>query len=89
MKLIPRVASLAAFAILAAGLAGCAATAKSDAHDHAGADAGDAKSHCEMHRKMMSGKPAAEQQSMMQEHMKSMSPEMRQKMQAMHERCKS
>ncbi len=48
----------------------------------------DMQSHCEMHKKMMSGKPSAERQAMMQEHMKSMTPEMRQKMQAMHEQCK-
>jgi len=41
-----------------------------------------------MHKKMMSGKPSAEQQAMMQEHMKSMTPEMRQRMQAMHDQCK-
>jgi hypothetical protein len=48
----------------------------------------DTQSHCEMHRKMMAGKPPAQQQAMMQEHMKSMAPEMRQRMQAMHEQCK-
>jgi hypothetical protein len=46
------------------------------------------QAHCEMHKKMMTGKPTAEQQAMMQEHMKSMTAEMRQKMQAMHEQCK-
>jgi Spy/CpxP family protein refolding chaperone len=88
MKLIPRAIPLAASVLLAAALGGCAATAKSDAHDHASAEATDSKSQCEMHGKMMRGKPAAEQQAMMQERMKSMSPEMRQKMQAMHERCR-
>lgn len=48
----------------------------------------DMQSHCEMHKKMMSGKSSGEQQAMMQEHMKSMAPEMRQKMQSMHEQCK-
>jgi hypothetical protein len=37
---------------------------------------------------MMGGKPSPEQQSMMQEHMKSMTPEMRERMKAMHEQCK-
>lgn len=76
-------------ALLAAGLAGCAvAPTKSDDHAHAAMGAMDMQSHCEMHKKMMSGKPAAEQQTMMQEHMKSMPPAMRQLMQAMHEQCK-
>lgn len=74
---------------LAGLLAGCAAGAqKSDTHSHATMAAMDMQSHCDMHKKMMSGKPSAEQQAMMQEHMKSMTPEMRQKMQVMHEQCK-
>ena len=70
-------------------LAGCAAApAKTGDHAHATMASMDVQAHCEMHRKMMSGKPSAEQQAMMQEHMKSMPPEMRQRMQAMHEQCK-
>ena len=42
---------------------------------------------CEKHKAMMAGKSPAEQQTMMNEHMKSMSPEMRTRMQAMHEKC--
>jgi hypothetical protein len=88
MKLMSRVVPLASAVIVAAGLAGCAAApAKSHDHAHASTGAMDMPSHCEMHRKMMSGKPSAEQQAMMQAHMKSMTPEMRQRMQAMHERC--
>ena len=89
MKLISRAVPLVSSALLAMGLAGCAAApAKSD--DHAGPAMGamDMQSHCEMHKKMMSGKSPAEQQAMMQEHMKSMAPEMRQRMQAMHEQCR-
>jgi len=48
----------------------------------------DMQATCEMQKKMMSGKPPAEQQAMMQENMKSMTPEMRQRAQAMHEKCK-
>lgn len=88
MKLISRVVPLIASALLAVGLAGCAASAKSDDHAHATMGAKDMQSHCEMHKKMMSGKPSAEQQTMMEKHMASMTPEMRQRMQAMHEQCK-
>jgi hypothetical protein len=42
---------------------------------------------CDMHKKEMAGKTAAQQQAIMQEHMKSMPPEMRQRMQEMHARC--
>ncbi len=89
MKLISRVVALGASAPLALGLAGCAAVpAKGADHAHATMGAMDMQSHCEMHKKMMSGKPSAEQKAMMQEHMKSMTPEMRQRMHAMHEQCK-
>ena len=42
---------------------------------------------CEKHNAMMAGKSKAEQQTMMNEHMKSMSPEMQTRMKAMHEKC--
>ncbi len=42
---------------------------------------------CEKHKAMMAGKSTVEQQTMMNEHMKSMSPEMRTGMQAMHAKC--
>jgi hypothetical protein len=87
MKLMTRLVPLAV-TFLVAGLAGCAAApAKTGDHAHA-AMAMDMRAHCEMHKRMMSGKPSAEQQAMMQEHMKSMTPEMRQRVQAMHEQCK-
>jgi hypothetical protein len=89
MKPTTRLVPLLAAIGLAAGLAGCAATsAKGGEHDHAAAGSTDTQAHCEKHRKMMSGKPSAEQHAMMQEHMKSMTPEMRQRMQAMHEQCR-
>lgn len=67
-------------------LAGCAVGAqKCDSHSYARMDM---QSRCDMHKKMMSGKYSSEQQAMMQEHMKSMTHEMRQKMQVMHEQCK-
>jgi hypothetical protein len=47
--------------------------------------AGDMQAMCEMHKKMMSD---PSHQAKMQEHMRSMSPQMRERMQAMHERCK-
>jgi hypothetical protein len=42
---------------------------------------------CDMHKKEMAGKTAAEQQALMQEHMQSMPREMRQRMQEMRARC--
>jgi hypothetical protein len=89
MKLITRVISLATAALLVTGLTGCAATpAMRGDHSHAAMGSMDMQSHCDLHKKMMAGKPSAEQQAMMQEHMKSMAPEMRQRMQTMHEQCK-
>jgi hypothetical protein len=90
MKPISLLPPFIASALFAAVLAGCAAApANGEAHDHAAMTGGmDMQSHCEKHKKMMSGKSTAEQQAMMQEHMKSMAPEMRQRMQAMHEQCK-
>ena len=86
MKPISRVVLMASSALLAFGLAGCAAApAKGDDHAHATMDP---QAHCEMHKKMMGDKLPGDQQAMMQEHMKSMTPEMRQRMQAMHEQCK-
>ena len=54
-----------------------------------GMDAGqmDMQAMCEKHKSMMAGKSAAEQQAMMNDHMKSMSPEMQTRMKTMHEKC--
>jgi hypothetical protein len=89
MKLMNRIGPLGSVTLIVAGLAGCAATsAGSGDHSHATMESMDMQSHCEMHKKMMAGKPSPEQQAVMQDHMKSMTPEMRQRMQAMHEQCK-
>lgn len=88
MKLNSRAVLLISSALVAAGLAGCAAAPrKSDAHAHAAMGTMDMQSMCEKHKEMMSGKSAADHQAMMQEHMKSTTPEMRQRMQSMHEQC--
>lgn len=47
----------------------------------------DMQAMCEMHRASMAGKSPAQRQAMMQEFMKSAAPEMRGRMQAMHEQC--
>lgn len=85
MKLIQHFLPLALVGLLA----GCAAGAqKGDDHVHATMGAMDMQSMCEMHKNMMAGKSSAEHQAMMQEHMKSMTPEMHQRMMAMQEQCK-
>lgn len=48
----------------------------------------DMKSMCEMHNKMMSSKTPEQQRAMMDDHMKSMSPEMRQHHMEMMKQCK-
>lgn len=84
MKLIQLFYPLALVGVLA----GCAAgPQRSDAPAHSGMGAMDLQAMCDKD-KMMSSKPAAERQAMMEEHMKSMTPEMRQRTQAMHEQCK-
>ena len=52
-----------------------------------GAGQMDMQAMCEKHKSMMAGKSAAEQQAMMNEPMKSMSPEMQTRMKTMHEKC--
>ena len=81
-------------ALLLAGLIGGCATGASNSGSMGGMGAMsggqmDMQAMCEMHKGMMAGKSTAEQQTMMNEHMKSMSPEMRTRMQAMHEKCKA
>lgn len=83
--LLPRLAALATVLASSALLASCAAP-RHDPGQHQGAMM-DAKAMCEMHKGMMAGKTPQERQAMMDEHMKSMSPEMRQRMQAMHAQC--
>ena len=73
---------------LAAALAGCAMPGHHRHMDHGSSHDMDMAAMCDMHKKEMAGKTAAEQQALMQEHMKSMSPEMRQRMQEMHASCR-
>jgi hypothetical protein len=78
--------------LLAALLSGCAGDphrahhegGQPMAHEHG---AMDMQSMCAMHRQMFEGKTAAERQALVDEHMKSMSPEMREHMQAMMRQC--
>ena len=79
-------------AFFLAGLFGGCATGTSSSgsmENMAGMSGGhmDMQAMCEKHKAMMAGKSTAEQQTMMNEHMKSMSPEMRTRMQTMHEKC--
>ncbi|MCM2250739.1 MAG: hypothetical protein NDJ19_00115 [Ramlibacter sp.] len=84
-------------AVLTSLLSGCASN-MGDHHgggDRAGSmmhgmepGSQDMQAMCAMHKQMMAGKPAAEQRAIMDEHMKKMSPQMRQNMQAMQEHCK-
>lgn len=73
---------LLAAALLAALLAGCATRPA----EHHGTDM-DPQAMCDMHRKMMGSMTPAQQQAMMDEHMKGMAPDMRARMQEMHARC--
>lgn len=75
---------LAALALSTLG--GCAMHQR---HHQAGmaGDKMDMSANCDMHRKMMAGKSPAERRAMMESRMASMSPEMRQQMQEMDQRC--
>jgi len=82
-------------ALLVAGLIGGCATGASTSGSMGGmggmsamgAGQMDMQAMCEKHKSMMAGKSTAEQQAMMNEHMKSMSPEMQTRMKTMHEKC--
>ena len=78
-------------AFLLAGLIGGCATGTSSSGSMGGMSGGqmDMQAMCEKHKAMMAGKSTVEQQGMMNEHMKSMSPEMRTRTQAMYEKCKA
>ncbi len=54
------------------------------AHDHG---AMDMQSMCAMHRQMFEGRTAAERQAFIDEHMQSMTPEMREQMRTMLRQC--
>lgn len=68
-------------------LAGCASGTSRAPSDHRHSAMGDPQVMCEMHKKEMAGKTSEQRQAMMDEHMKGMTPEMRERMQKMHERC--
>lgn len=79
-------------AFLVAGLiSGCATGAATSGSmggmSAMGAGQMDMQAMCEKHKSMMAGKSTAEQQVMMKEHMKSMSPETQTRMKTMHEKC--
>ena len=81
-------------ALLLAGLVGGCTTGTSSLSsmgNMSGMSGGqmDMQAMCEKHKGMMAGKSPAEQQTMMNDHMKSMSPEMQTRMKAMHENCKA
>lgn len=80
-------------AFLLAGLVGGCATGGSTSGSPGGMSAMsggqmDMQAMCEMHKGMMAGKSSTEQQAMMNEQMKTKSPEMQTRMRAMHEKCK-
>ena len=90
-------------ALLSVMLAGCAGSRAQDAHaqqpargssDGRGGMQGqqgmmmDMEAMCEMHKQQMAGKSPQERQSMMDERMRTMSPEMRTRVQAMMEQCR-
>jgi len=79
-------------AVVALLSAGCTHMAGHDMEHHSGGamhhGAQDMQAMCDMHKQMMGGKTEAERRAIIDEHMKRMSPEMRQHMQAMQEQCK-
>lgn len=91
MKTYSKLLVVSSVFFLAGLVGGCATgTSTSDSMGNmAGMSGGqmDMQAMCEKHKAMMAGKSTADQQTMMNEHMKSMSPEMRTRMQAMHEKC--
>lgn len=93
MNSVLKLSGSAATVLLVAALIGGCASDRADSRPSMPMSSGaagqmDMQRMCEMHRSMMAGKSTAEQQAMMNEHMKSMSPEMRSRMQAMHEQCR-
>src|SRR5687768_14812181 len=58
-------------------LAACASASDRHSHEHRHSAMGDPQAMCEMHKKMMAGMTPEQRQAMMNEHMKTMTPEMR------------
>ena len=76
--------------VLLAGLAGCAANMRSAHHQPGGPmhmSAGDMQAMCDMHNQMMSGKTPEQRRAIIEEHVKSMSPDMRHHMEMMQHHC--
>jgi len=93
MKTKSKLLSLTGAFLLAGLVGGCAtgASSPSSMGNMSGMSGGqmNMQAMCEKHKGMMAGKSPAEQQTMMNDHMKSMSPEMQTRMKAMHEKCKA
>jgi hypothetical protein len=94
MKINLKILGLPSVLLLAGLIGGCASGASNSSSmggmgSMGGMSGGqmDMQEMCTKHKSMMAGKSTAEQQAMMNEHMKSMSPEMRTRMQAMQTRC--
>ena len=77
------------FAVLVGGCATGSPSSMDGMSGKSGKSGGqmDMQAMCEKHKSMMAGKSISEQHAMMNENMRSMSPEMRTRMQAMHEKC--
>lgn len=103
MDLISSRMRLAAIPILLAALTGCAAFSGEGRHANqttTGAYDGrggmqsqqgmmmDMQAMCDMHKQQMVGKSSQERQAMTDEHMRSMPPEMRNRMQSMMRQCR-
>jgi hypothetical protein len=93
---------LGANLVLLAALTGCAATGSEGRHASQTTTAGpsgrggmqgqqgmmmDMLAMCDMHKQQMAGKSPQERQAMMDEHMRSMPPQMRDRMQSMLRQC--
>lgn len=80
---------LAATAVVAL-LGGCASSPPHGPRAGMGAQmqSMDMQAMCERHKQMMAGKSPQEQQAMMQEQMKAMSPDMRQRTETMMQQCR-
>lgn len=82
-------ARFAASALLALALVGCATSPQEHSHGAAAAGPGsDMHAMCEMHKSSMAGRSDADRMAMMEERMRSMSPEMRRQMQEMMANCR-
>jgi hypothetical protein len=83
---------LSAAGLLLAGTLGACAGGMHMGHgsamDHSHASQAELQSMCDLHKQMMAGKTAGEQQLLMEEHMKSMTPEARQRMHSMMAQCR-